>query len=270
MIDPSCAWCKVRPVTDPRARFCGKACRQAAYRLRRLRATPEQIGSPMRMAYADPPYPGKARRYYQNEASYAGEVDHVALIASLEYSYDGWALSTSSEALRDILPRCPARAHVCPWVKPIGVSRSNYGPSNTWEPLIVVPGRELQPGKRDWLLAQPARFGGTLPGRKPIAFVSWMFGLLGLLPGDSLVDLFPGTGIVGACWRELSQAAHDDGHTRGVDDTSHPGYSDASAPSDAKDLGDTSPRTSATRRLVMMSRRSTPATRRGPNHDDST
>lgn len=233
-----CAWCQA-PTTDPRARFCRKTCRQAAYRLRRRRATPEQIGAPMRMAYADPPYPGKAKRYYQHEESYAGEVDHAALIASLEYSYDGWALSTSAEALREVLPLCPPRARVCPWVKPIGAAPATYGLHNTWEPLIVVPGRELQPGKRDWLLAQPARFGGTLPGRKPTTFIAWVFGLLGLLPGDEFVDLFPGTGVVGACWRELSQAAHGDvslkasgdtstrvlgdAHPRGPDDASHPG-----------------------------------------------
>jgi hypothetical protein len=36
-----------------------------------------------------------------------------------------------------------------------------------------------------------------LTGAKPAAFVSWLHVLLGWQPGDELVDLFPGTGVVG-------------------------------------------------------------------------
>jgi hypothetical protein len=156
------------------------------------------------MAYADPPYPGLARKYYGNQPDFAGEVDHPALIASLSAEYDGWALSTSMRALRDLLPLCPPRAHVAAWVKAIGISPGTFGPHNTWEPVIVCPGRRRRPGVRDWLAAQPARGGGTLPGRKPIAFCAWLFQLLGLEPGDELVDLFPGSGIISRAWRELS------------------------------------------------------------------
>ena len=97
-----CAWCQDKPVTDPRATFCGRRCRQAAFRLRRRRATEYSDDRPMRMAYADPPYPGLSSKYYRDEPTYAGEVDHVALIAGLSRPgvYDGWALSTSSKALR--------------------------------------------------------------------------------------------------------------------------------------------------------------------------
>lgn len=165
----------------------------------------------MIMAYADPPYPGMSAKYYRDEPTYAGEVDHPALIASLRTSYDGWALSTSSKALRDVLPMCPPGARVCAWVKPIGVPPATFGPHSVWEPLIVVPGRLLRPGVGDALRAQPARFGGTLPGRKPLAFVAWLFDLLGLLPGDTLDDLFPGTGIVGRAWAELSSRVRSDG-----------------------------------------------------------
>ncbi len=41
-------------------------------------------------------------------------------------------------------------------------------------------------------------------GRKPVAFCAWLFDLLGMVPGDELVDLFPGTGAVTRAWRELS------------------------------------------------------------------
>jgi hypothetical protein len=159
----------------------------------------------MVMAYADPPYPGFAAKLYRSDPSYAGEVDHAALVASLLERYDGWALSTGAYALRDILPLCPATARVCAWVKPIGASSNTYGIHNTWEPVIVVAGRSLRPGKRDWLAAQPARKGGELPGRKPLAFCAWLFDLLGLQPGDTLDDLFPGTGIVTRAWLEVSR-----------------------------------------------------------------
>lgn len=203
-----CAWCGgPLPTSRATARYCSKACRQTAFRLRcrrQLEATGPNSG-PGRFAYADPPYPGLSARYYGAEASYAGEVDHAALVASLTAAgYTGWALSTSSRALRDVLPLCPAGARVGSWVKPIGVSGSTYGMHSTWEPLIVVGGRRCRPGVRDWLRAQPARGGGDLMGRKPLAFCAWLFDCLGMLPGDELVDLFPGTGIVARAWSELS------------------------------------------------------------------
>ena len=184
--------------------YCGQTCRQAGFRLRRRRATAARFGAPLRFAYADPPYPGKARRCYGSEPSYAGEVDHGALIAMLARTYpDGWALSTGAYALRALLPLCPASAHVCPWVKPNGVSGKTNGLHNAWEPLIVVGGRQAPPGVRDWLRAKTAIRGGTLLGRKPLAFCAWLFDCLGMLPGDELVDLYPGTGIVGRAWAML-------------------------------------------------------------------
>lgn len=37
----------------------------------------------MRLAYADPPYPGQAKRHYGNHSDYAGEVNHRNLIDQL-------------------------------------------------------------------------------------------------------------------------------------------------------------------------------------------
>lgn len=200
----ACAWCKAPIVAGARADaiFCSRKCRQAAFRIRRRRTIDQANEKPMRFAYADPPYPGLAWMYADQE-SYAGEVDHAELVASLEYSYDGFALSTSARALATVLPLFTREYRICAWVKPIGVSGTTFGIHNAWEPLIVVPGRALQPGKRDWLATQPARRGGTLIGRKPEAFCVWLFELLGMLPGDSLDDLFPGSGIVGRAWAEV-------------------------------------------------------------------
>jgi len=158
------------------------------------------------VAYADPPYPGTAWRYYGREQTYAGEVDHVELVARLEREYpDGWALSTSAKALRAVLPLCPAAARVCSWAKPIAPSPHTAGLHNVWEALIVCRGRQQAPGVPDALVAVPARRGGTLPGRKPIAFCAWLFSCLGLQRGDELEDLYPGTGVVSRAWREANR-----------------------------------------------------------------
>lgn len=224
----TCAWCRLPLEETARvdSKFCGRKCRQFAFRLRR-RARPETTDlSPeasddasstagherrLRFAYADPPYPGLASRYYRNEPTYAGEVDHASLIDRLMTAgYSGWALSTSARALRDILPLCPPEVRICAWMKPRGVPPATHGLHSVWEPLIVLEGRKLRPGHADILIAHAARGGGILPGRKPVAFCAWLFRCLGMLPGDTLDDLFPGTGIVSAAWRELSSAAVDD------------------------------------------------------------
>lgn len=213
-----CPGCRVEfTPKDPRQLFCGKRCRQWAFRLRKRCPTPHVLGEgqggvdvplqPLRLAYADPPYPGLAARYYAKEASFGGEVDHAALIEKLQTNYDAWALSTSSKALQQVLGLCPKDVRVCPWIKPIGTPPATRGPHNQWEPLIVAGGRRLRPGFKDWLRAQPARFGGTLMGRKPLAFCAFLFEQLGALPGDSFDDLFPGTGIVGRAWAEFNRGA---------------------------------------------------------------
>lgn len=208
-----CAWCGESLSPGARtAKYCSRRCRQSAFRLRRRRDPARPVGQAagLTFAYADPPYPGLSAKYYRHEPTYAGEVDHAELIASLTAaSYAGWALSTSSQALRDILPLCPPHAKVCAWVKPIGVPRSTYGLHSRWEALIVVGGRARRPGVRDWLRAQPARGWGSLMGRKPLAFCAWLFDSLGMLPGDELVDLFPGTGAVARAWASLSSTSRE-------------------------------------------------------------
>lgn len=250
----ACSWCR-EPLTDVRASYCSKKCRQTAFRLRRRRATDAADGAPKRLAYADPPYPGKAS-LYRGDPLYAGnaaEVDHVSLLERLD-TFDGWALSTSAEALRRILPLCPEGVRVCAWVKPCPPHVQTFGLHNLWEPVIVKQARRLRPGRADCLIAKPARLGGyDLIGRKPLAFVAWLFGALGAVPGlDTLDDLFPGTGIVGRAWANLSLGAgvdaslppasdmsplqRDDASRSADSDTSSQYFGDASS----KDLDDTS------------------------------
>jgi hypothetical protein len=208
-----CLWCRgpleQTPAIGPVGqwdgkRWCSKRCRQTAWRARKLAVVEDLGDTPKRLGYADPPYPGLSRKYYQHQPTYAGEVDHVALLSRME-TFDGWALSTSAKALRDLLPLCPPEARVACWVKPNGAAPATRGLHNLWEPVIVMPARRRRPGIRDYLYAKPARGGGSLPGRKPLAFCLWLFSLLGASPVDELDDLFPGSGVVGNAWRQFCE-----------------------------------------------------------------
>lgn len=159
----------------------------------------------MRFAYADPPYPGLARKYYGADPRCA-EVDHRELIDRLVAEFpDGWALSTSAAALRDVLLLCPPGVRVCPWIR--GARRGKaWRPRNAWEPLIVSGGRPRQVAVvedlSDVLLwgGRQHSHPGALVGMKPAAFAEWMFRQLGAGQGDELVDLFPGSGAIGRAW----------------------------------------------------------------------
>lgn len=201
-----CAWCR-HPLEQTQLVYCSKRCRQTAYRFRKL-AVLEGLGdSPKRLAYADPPYIGLSLKYYRDEPTFRGEVDHVALVRDL-LTFDGWALSCSRDSLPYVLsliPRWVEGLLVCPWVKVIHRSKGR-GPLNIHEYVVVVPARRRFPGVPDALVCAVAKGGDSdLMGRKPLAFVAWLFRLLGALPVDMFDDKFPGSGIVGRCWSEYKQ-----------------------------------------------------------------
>ena len=155
----------------------------------------------MRVAYADPPYIGQAKRHYRQ---FGGtEVDHRLLVAQLELEYpDGWALSLSSPSLATILPMCPSDVRVMAWVKPFASFKPNVNPGYCWEPVIVRGGRPRtreQDTVRDFISANITLQRG-MPGAKPDAFCYWLFEVLNLQPGDELADLFPGSGAVSRAW----------------------------------------------------------------------
>ena len=158
----------------------------------------------MRFAYADPPYIGQAERHYKEHKDYAGEVDHKELIDRLVSEYpDGWALSLSSTTLKEILALCPDDVRVMSWVKPFHAWK-NIRPSYAWEPVIVSGGRKANfktqdtrvLGYQDWV-SVPISMETGLAGVKPERFCIWLFEVLNVEPGDTLDDLFPGSGIVG-------------------------------------------------------------------------
>ena len=156
----------------------------------------------MRFAYADPPYPGQARKHYAHDPKCA-EVDHEDLISSLVQNYpDGWALSTSTPALKDVLSVAPEGVRVGAWVKPFCSFKPGVNPAYAWEPVLFMGGRKRGRSEltvRDWVSCNITLRRG-LAGAKPLGFCFWIFALLGAQPGDEMSDLYPGTGAVSDAW----------------------------------------------------------------------
>lgn len=152
----------------------------------------------MRVAYADPPYPGQARKHYGLEVH---EVNHDLLLPHL-MEFDAWALSTSSVALPTILPLCPGGVRIGAWVKSFAVFKPGINPAYAWEPVIFYGGRKRRKEeitRRDWIESPVTLQKGTV-GAKPIRFCWWVFDFLNLLPTDEFHDLFPGSGAVTESW----------------------------------------------------------------------
>ena len=197
-----CAWCgePIRPAARRDAKTCSKSCRQAKHRFR-VGPAGATAATTRLFAYADPPYPGLARKYYDCD-----EVDHEELIAGLVSDFpDGWALSTSSKSLQMVLGLCPNDVRVAAWV--FGARQGvSWRPRSSWEPLIVAGGRPRRIGVREYshdaLLwgGRQSSHPGALVGMKPAAFCEWMFRQLGAMVGDELVDLFPGSGAISRAW----------------------------------------------------------------------
>lgn len=178
----------------------------------------------MRLAIADPPYLGRAHRWYgggrgpgrdrrqtgrngkqpephPNVKKWDKPETHIALLADLARSYDGWAMSCASDSLTTLLPTAPPDVTVGIW------HRTNAIPGGgrilrSWEPvLFYVPRTRRNRSQglmtRDVLTA-PVRQQGFL-GSKPPEWTRWVLAVLGYDPGiDDLDDLFPGSGAVTA------------------------------------------------------------------------
>ena len=205
-----CGWCDGPIAARARADaiYCKTSCRQAAHRFKGTRALSVTAGSALRVAYADPPYPDLAERYYRDHVDFDGEVNHRLLVDRLMTEFPGgWALSTSAAALQMVLALCPTSVRVAAWFRGERPTPS-YRPLVAWEPVIFHGGRARRSPvdeRRLDALVHVARARGTDPhrviGAKPGAFCHWLFDLLGMLPGDELVDLFPGSGGVQRAWQ---------------------------------------------------------------------
>src|SRR5690606_4741974 len=92
-------------------------------------------GSPMKIAYADPPYIGCAH-LYRDHPDYAGEVDHARLIERLDRNYDGWILHAAATP-RSIATLAPfverTGARWMAWVKGFAAFKRNIPVAFAWE-----------------------------------------------------------------------------------------------------------------------------------------
>lgn len=188
-----------------------------------------EMGWEMRFAYADPPYIGQAKRHYSHDPLCA-EVDHEQLIEKLYREFpDGWALSASSTSLHEIIailrhfhsifferdfPR------IAVWCKSFGAFKRNVRPAYMWEPVIFYGGRNptngfshkppekngAQTTPKDFIV-EPITLQKGLVGAKPEKVCRWILQLLNAQPGDEVVDLYPGTGIMGKVAEEITKAA---------------------------------------------------------------
>jgi hypothetical protein len=148
-------------------------------------------------------------------------VDHAALLSRLA-TYDGWALSTSARALPAVLALAVAQGlpvRVAAWIRGARPHATARNAVNAWEPVIYVPvafRRGAGAARRVDVLQHGVSAMITLPSRvigaKPAAFCRWIFDLVGATAGDTLDDLYPGSGIVGQAWRAyVSPRAGRDG-----------------------------------------------------------
>lgn len=176
----------------------------------------------MRFAYADPPYLGCCKLYdhfHGDDGRCWDDIEtHRQLIDRLVDEFpDGWAMSLTSTTLRDLLPLCPPDVRVAAWCKTFGAFKKGVRPAYMWEPVILRGGRNPNAGHShappekggkqntpkdfynhhtDALLC-PITLKKGLTGAKPEGFCGWVLDLLNVQPGDDLVDLYVGTGVMG-------------------------------------------------------------------------
>lgn len=167
----------------------------------------------MKFAYADPPYFGCCRLYdhfHPDGLCWDDPQTHRKLIERLTTEYpDGWALSASSPSLAILLPMTPPDARVAAWAKSFCAFKRGVRPAYAWEPVIFRGGRNpgfghphappekggAQTTPKDFIV-EPITLKKGLTGAKPEKVCAWILDLLNVQARDSVVDLFPGTGVM--------------------------------------------------------------------------
>ena len=172
-----------------------------------------------KLAIADPPYLGRAVRWYGPNGRAKGQgkgradehpeayiwddpKSHIELVTKLNDNYDGWAIAMSAHSLSTYLQVIDTESEngirVCVWHKPNPLP-SGSRIFNVWEPVLVkVPhnrkGRGTGLSMKDLLVA-PHKASG-FAGAKPMVWTRWVLDLMGYQDGDIVEDLFAGSGSV--------------------------------------------------------------------------
>lgn len=172
----------------------------------------------MRLAIADPPYLGRANRWYGSGRGHQGgrgradhhpdagdwdRVDtHLELLHHLESDFDGWAYAAAPDYERALLPAIPIGARRLIW------HRGNAVPSgarlrSTYE-IVIVKVPEGRTAHGTGLAVDDVLHAGIdthtkFAGAKPPAWTRWVLAVLGHDPAaDEVTDLFGGSGAVAA------------------------------------------------------------------------
>lgn len=174
------------------------------------------------LAIADPPYPpfigtggrkNRASRWYgtgqrgvaDRPADVHPEADewddparHRRLLEELMDTSDGWAIATSPDGIAAYGP-LPSACRLMAWVRP-NAQPGAHRLRSLWEPVILYPpeGRRSNRGGvgsiPDVLTAPVPR--GRFRGAKPAEWTHWVLAAMTYRPGDSVIDMFPGSGAV--------------------------------------------------------------------------
>lgn len=174
----------------------------------------------MKLCIADPPYLGRAVRWYgeggcgdgrgtnqadnhPDAAQWDDPERHKQLVSELEAKFDGWAIAMSVHSLSTYLSVVETDSRngirVCVWHKPNAIT-SGSRITNHWEPVLVRVPKERRgwasgmERTKDVLIAGTPNIG--FRGAKPKEWTLWVLGLLGYEKGDDVTDLFNGSGAV--------------------------------------------------------------------------
>jgi hypothetical protein len=173
----------------------------------------------MKLAIADPPYLGRAHRWYgvggRAKGRGKGRADehpeaylwdkpetHIDLALTLLADFDGFAIACTSHSLSTYLSVIETESEngirILSWIKPASLP-SGSRITQSWEPVIVkVPKERKGRGKGkqmiDYLICTAPRKG--FAGSKPTQWTWWVMDAMGYKEGDEIVDLFNGSGAV--------------------------------------------------------------------------
>ena len=173
----------------------------------------------MKLCIADPPYLGRAVRWYGaggiGYGSGIGQADnhpeaalwddpetHKQLAKDLMENYDGFAIAMSVHSLSTYLSVIETKdrngIRVCVWHKPSSLPSASRI-QNIWEPVIIKVPADRRSNKKgirtkDVMSALPLRSGFV--GSKPREWTRWVLDLMGYEEADEIVDLFNGSGAV--------------------------------------------------------------------------
>jgi hypothetical protein len=175
----------------------------------------------MKLAIADPPYLGRAHRWYgiggRAKGKGLGRADehpeaylwdkpetHINLALQLLNKYDGFAIACTSHSLSTYLSVISTHSEngirILSWIKPASLP-SGSRITQSWEPVIIkVPNERKGRGKGkqmvDYLVCAAPRKG--FAGSKPFAWTNWVLDAMGYQNEDTVDDLFSGSGAISA------------------------------------------------------------------------